>query len=108
MRQDKKRYAKNLRVKRDLRDAMKAFTAKPNFDGLKKVQSKIDVAVKKNVLKKNTGARQMARMSRIAKEAGVKIPAKKTAVKSAPKASPKPSKKATVKKPSAKKVTAKK
>ena len=74
LRQNKKRYAKNLRVKRDLRVVIKDFTAKPTFDGLKKVQSKIDTAIKKNILKKNTGARQMVRMSRIAKEAGVKIP----------------------------------
>ena len=82
MRQDKKRYAKNLRVKRDLRDAIKAFTAKPTFDELKTVQSRIDTAVKKNILKKNTGARQMAQMSRIAKEAGVKIPKAKSQVAS--------------------------
>ena len=79
MRQDKKRYAKNLRVKRDLRIAIKSFTTKPTFDGLKDVQSRIDTAVKKNILKKNNGARQMARMSKIAKESGVKIP--KTATK---------------------------
>jgi ribosomal protein S20 len=82
MRQDKKRYAKNLRVKRDLKNAVKAFNAKPTFDGLKSVQSRIDTAVKKNVLKKNTGARQMAQMSRIAKEAGVKIPKSKSQVAS--------------------------
>jgi ribosomal protein S20 len=81
MRQDQKRYAKNLRVKRELRDALKAFKAKPSFDGMKDVQSKIDTAIKKNVLKKNTGARRMAAISRFAKEAGVKIPAKKAAAK---------------------------
>jgi len=74
MRQDQKRYAKNLRVKRELRDATKAFRAKPTFDGLKNVQSKIDTAVKKNVLKKQTGARRMAEISRFAKAAGVRIP----------------------------------
>ena len=112
MRQDKKRYAKNLRVKRDLKIATKLFMAKPTYNGLKEVQSKIDTAVKKNVLKKNTGARQMARMSKIAKEAGVKIPvakvstgqAKKTVTKkSVAKTAAKPVKKATAKKPATKK-----
>jgi len=123
MRQDKKRYAKNLRVKRDLKNAVKAFTAKPTFDGLKAVQSRIDTAVKKNIIKKNNGARQMARMSRIAKEAGVKIPAKqsrtvssKSPVKTTkPKVATKkastkkaPVKKTVTKKPAVKKTVAKK
>lgn len=97
MRQDQKRYAKNLRVKRDLRNATKAFESKPTFDGMKEVQSQIDTAVKKNILKKNTGARRMARISKLAKEAGVKIPSAK---KKAPaKTTAKPAaKKATVKK----------
>jgi ribosomal protein S20 len=115
MRQDKRRYTQNLRVKRDLRDAAKKFEAKPSFEGLRAVQSEIDTAVKKNVLNKNTGARRMARYSRIAKDAGVKIPsAKKTApaktvakatAKTATKSAPKKpvAKKAPVKKPAAKK-----
>ena len=102
MRQDKKRYAKNLRVKRELRDTVKEFVAKPTFDGMKNVQSKIDTAVKKNVLKKNTGARKMAQISQIAKDAGVQIPSKKaTASKVTPK-------KAVTKKPAAKKTATKK
>jgi ribosomal protein S20 len=118
MRQDKRRYAQNLRVKRELKTATKAFETKPTFDGLKAVQSRIDTAVKKNVLKKNTGARRMKRLARLAKEAGVKIPApksttktatKKPAVKTATKPVAKSAaKKATTKKPVAKKTTAKK
>ncbi|MDR2524307.1 MAG: 30S ribosomal protein S20 [Candidatus Nomurabacteria bacterium] len=100
MRQDERRYAQNLRTKRALKEATKAFEAKPTFDGLKKVQSRIDTAVKKNVLKKNTGARKMARYSRIAKDAGVKIPsaAKKVAAKPVAKVAAKP----VAKKPAAK------
>ena len=123
MRQDQKRYAKNLRVKRDLRDATKAFRAKPTFDGMKTVQSRIDTAVKKNVLKKQTGARRMAEISRFAKAAGVKIPtapakasagqavAKKAAAKPATKTTVKPkpaTKAAPAKKPAAKTSTTKK
>jgi ribosomal protein S20 len=84
-RQDKKRYAKNIRVKRALKEAVKAFEAKPTFEGLKKVQSKIDTMVKKNILSKNTGARRMKYFAKLAKDAGVKIPAptKKVSAKTA-------------------------
>ncbi len=106
MKQDKKRYAKNLRVKRDLRNSTKSFVAKPTFDGLKDVQSKIDTAVKKNVLKKNTAARKMSQMSKIAKNAGVKIVpgTKKAAAKPVAKTTAKPTaaKTAAAKKPVAK------
>ena len=111
MQADKRRYAQNLRVKRDLRNAVKAFQTKPTFATLKEVQSRIDTAVKKNVLKKNTGARQMARMSRIAKEAGVKIPTAKKAATAKPvaKTAAKPAaKKPIAKKPAAKKPATKK
>jgi ribosomal protein S20 len=87
MKQDQRRYAQNLRTKRALREASKSFIDKPTFDGLRTVQSAIDTAVKKNVLKRNTAARRLSRFSRIAKEAGVKIPApaKKVAAKPATK-----------------------
>jgi ribosomal protein S20 len=110
MKQDKGRYAKNLRVKRDLRTATKSFVAKPTFDGLKDVQSKIDTAVKKNILKKNTAARKMSQMSKIAKDAGVKIAsgAKKTAAKPATKPAVAKKTTAVAKKPAATKTAAKK
>ena len=107
MRQDEKRYVKNLRIKRELRQATKEFKKNPTFDGLKKLQSKIDTAVKKNILKKNTGARRIAQMSKIAKDSGVKIPvAKKAAAKPATKTTTKAS--ASKKTTAAKKTTAKK
>lgn len=112
MRQDERRYVKNLRIKRELRQATKEFKKAPTFDGLKKLQSKIDTAVKKNILKKNTGARRIAKMSKIAKDAGVKIPAaKKATAKTATKstsAKKTTSKSTTAKKPVTKKTTAKK
>lgn len=99
MRQDQKRYAKNLRVKREMRGAIKEFKAKPSFDALRKAQSSIDTAVKKNLIKKNNGARHMAQLSKIAKEAGVKIPSTK---KAAPKTSAKATSKTTTKTPAKK------
>jgi ribosomal protein S20 len=104
MRQDERRRAQNLRVKRAIKAASKAFEAKPTFEALRELQSKIDTAVKKNVLPKNTGARQMKRYSAIAKKAGVKIATKKPAVKPATKPATKPA----VKKPATKKPAVKK
>lgn len=120
MKQDQRRRAQNLRTKRALREATKAFLDKPTFDALRAVQSEVDTAVKKNVLKKNTAARRMARFSRIAKEAGVKIPApaKKESAKTAARPTTKPAAKpaakstttktAATKKPVAKKTPARK
>jgi ribosomal protein S20 len=112
-RQDKKRYAKNIRAKRVMREAVKAFEGKPSFEELKKVQSAIDTLVKKNILVRNTAARRMKHFSKVAKEAGVKIPAgakKAAAVKPAAKKAAKPAvaKNTAVKKPVAKKAAAKK
>jgi ribosomal protein S20 len=75
-RQDKKRHAKNLRVKRTLKEAVKKFEEKPTFDSLREVQSKIDTAVKKHILNEKTAARNLRRYAKIAKDAGVRIPAK--------------------------------
>jgi len=119
MKQDKRRYAQNLRTKRSLRTAVQAFEAKPTFDTLREAQSKLDTAVKKNVLTKQAAARRMSHLSAAAKTAGVKIAkvAKKPVVKVAPKTAAKPdaaktTAKAVAKKPAAKtaakKATAKK
>jgi ribosomal protein S20 len=103
-RQDERRRAQNLRVKRAIKEASKKFEAKPTYDALRELQSKIDTAVKKNVLPKNTGARQMKKYSAIAKKAGVKIVAtKKVAAKPVIKTTAKPATK-----PAAKKTVAKK
>lgn len=125
MHQTVKRKSRNQVTKRNLRDENKAFNAaiakkdaKKAAEELKKVQSALDIAVKKNILKKNTAARKMSRLSAQAKAAGVKLtpsatkkapakatPAKKAAAKSATKA---PAKKPTAKKAPAKKPAAKK
>ena len=101
MRQDQKRYAQNLRTKRALRTAVKEFENKPTFETLREAQSKLDTAVKKNVLSKAAAGRRMSHLSATAKKAGVKIAAvKKTAAKPAAKKAPA---KTTTKKPAAKK-----
>ncbi|HBO65033.1 TPA: hypothetical protein DD425_03680 [Candidatus Saccharibacteria bacterium] len=103
------RRERNVATKRVLKDAVKAFNAKPTAATLSAAQSAIDTAVKKNVLNKNTAARRKALLSKTAKEAGVKLAAAK---KATPKAAAKPAtkaapaaKKAPAKKPAAKKTT---
>jgi ribosomal protein S20 len=110
-----KRNERNVGIKREIKEAVKAFMAKPTAATLSKAQSEIDTAVKKNLLNKNTAARRKANLSKFAKEAGVKLAtgAKKaapkvTAAKPAtaakkPAAKATPAKKAPAKKPAAKK-----
>jgi len=107
------RRSRNFATKRTLKDASKAFVAKPSAKTLSELQSAIDTAVKKNVLDKNTAARRKAQYSKIAKEAGVKLAtAKKAPAKAVPAkkpaAQPTEAKKAPAKKPVAKKAPAKK
>lgn len=97
-----KRRERNVATKRDVKDAIKAFIAKPSATTLSKAQSEIDTAVKKNLLEKNTAARRKANLSKIAKEAGVKLGAPKKATTT------KPAAKKTTAKPSAKKTPTKK
>jgi ribosomal protein S20 len=120
-----KRNERNVGIKRDIKEATKAFVANPSAALLSAAHSEIDTAVKKKLLKKNTAARRKAQLAKLAKNAGVKLVATKkaapkaaaakpaTAVKAtaAPKAASKPAAKAApVKKatPAAKKPAAKK
>lgn len=111
------RRERNVATKRALKDAVKAFSAKPTATTLSAAQSAIDVAVKKNVLNKNTASRRKALLSKTAKAAGVTLAtsAKKAPAKAAPKSAPKAPAKAAPKaaakkaaKPVAKKAPAKK
>ena len=112
-----KRRDQNIATKRALKDATKAFVAKPSADTLSAAQSAVDTAVKKNVLNKNTAARRMANLAKTAKEAGIKMaapakkaPAKATPAKTAPAKAPAkkaPAAKAPAKKPVTKKPVAK-
>lgn len=120
-RQEVKRKQRNLLTKRNIKEATKAFIAKPSADKLSLTQSEIDKAVKKGLIKRNTAARRKSQLSAIAKAAGVKLDTTKKvktttvkkAVKVAPKAAAKPvvklaTKKVTAKKPATKKPVAKK
>lgn len=106
-----KRRERNVATKRALKDAVKAFNAKPTAATLSAAQSAVDTAVKKNVLNKNTAARRKALLSKTAKEAGVKLTATKKAAApkaTATKTAAKPATKAAAKKAPAKKPAAKK
>lgn len=116
MKQTIKRRDRNVTIKREIKDATKAFLADPTAKTLSAAHSELDTAVKKNLLKKNTVARRKRNLAKIAKEAGVKLAtgkkeaakpaaAKKPAAKAATKTA---EKKAPAKKPAAKKPAAKK
>lgn len=116
MKQAAKSRARNLSTKRAFRAEIKQLTAyidakdgKKAAEALKKVQSELDKAVKKNVLKKNTAARKVAQLSAKVKAIGAKPTptAKKATAKPAAKKTT--TTKATPKKPAtAKKTPAKK
>ncbi len=118
MRQTTKRHARNVTTKRSLRAELKSFStaiaakdAKKAAQELKKVQSKVDLAVKKNVLKKNTAARKLSSLNAQLKTLGAKpaTTAKKIVEKPAAKATTKAvAKKVPAKKPAAKKTPVKK
>ena len=95
------RRDRNVATKRAIKDATKAFEAKPSAASLSAAHSELDKALKKNLFHKNTVARRKAGLAKTAKEAGVKLSAapKKTATKTtAPKAA---TTKTTAKKPAA-------
>jgi small subunit ribosomal protein S20 len=66
---------RNSKTKRSLREALKAFTAKPAAQVYSDAQSALDKAVKKGVIHKNKAARLKKQAAAKAKAAGVK-PAK--------------------------------
>jgi ribosomal protein S20 len=104
MHQNTTHRARNLDVKKNLKDATKAFRAKPSSAALSKAQSQLDIAVKKNLLKTGTAARRKSQLAREAKAAGVKLSTvkkKSVAQKAAPKKAP--AKATAAKKPAAKK-----
>jgi ribosomal protein S20 len=103
------RRERNVGIKRDIKEATKAFLAKPTAETLSKAHSELDTAVKKKLLKKNTVARRKASLAKVAKDAGVKLATAKKAA--TPKAAAKPATKpaaktATTKKPAATKAPA--
>ena len=86
---------RNFRTKREMREAIKAFSkalaagnAKDIVVAHQRAASAVDTAAKKDVIHKNKAARVKARLSAQAKAAGAK------AVKATPKAAAKPTAKA--------------
>jgi len=98
-----KRRERNISIKKDIKTAVKAFSAEPSTKTLAAAQSEIDTAVKKGLIKKNTAARRKSALSKIAKKAGVTLEASKK-----PAAKPAAAKKTAAKKAPAKKPAAKK
>lgn len=98
-----KRRERNISIKKDIKTAVKAFSAEPSAKTLAAAQSEIDTAVKKGLIKKNTAARRKSALSKIAKKAGVTLEAAKK-----PAAKPATAKKTAAKKSPAKKPAAKK
>lgn len=107
-----KRRERNVGIKRDIKNATKEFMAKPTAAGFSAAQSEIDTAVKKGLIKKNTGARRKVQLSKFAKTSGVKFTATKSVKKAEPKVvatKPAVAKKTVATKPAAaKKIVAKK
>ena len=98
-----KRRERNISIKKDIKTAVKAFSAEPSAKTLAAAQSEIDTAVKKGLIKKNTAARRKSALSKIAKKAGVTLEATKK-----PAAKPAAAKKTAAKKAPAKKPATKK
>ena len=96
-----KRRERNISIKKDIKTAVKAFSAEPSAKTLAAAQSEIDTAVKKGLIKKNTAARRKSALSKIAKKAGVTLEATKK-----PAAKPATAKKTATKKAPAKKPAA--
>ena len=68
-----KRRERNIGIKKDIKTAVKAFHSSPSAKTLAGAQSELDTAVKKGLLKKNTAARRKSALSKLAKDAGVKL-----------------------------------
>jgi small subunit ribosomal protein S20 len=111
----RKATVRNVKTKRSLKAALKAFQTAVTSGGPKaasaksKAQSELDKVAKKKVMHKNKVARKQRQLAAKAKAAGVKPAAgkKKAAAKSAAKKAA-PAKKTPAKKPTAKKALTKK
>lgn len=65
MRQDEKRRLKNLRIKREYKEAVKAIRRNQDEKKLKKAYSALDRAAKKGIIKKNKASRLKSRLSKL-------------------------------------------
>jgi len=93
----------NRRVKSQLRNAIKQFRRSPDEAGLKLVYSKIDLALKGNILHHNKAARLKSRLSKLLPQE--KTSTTKKVVKPKSKTAKKTSVKKTSTKPKVKKTT---
>ena len=99
--------AKRTKHNKQIKTAIKAFNATPTGKTLAKVQSELDKAVKKGLIKKNTAARRKAALAKIAKAAKVVEKEAKKVEKAATKAASGNTKKTTTAKKSPAKTAAK-
>jgi len=68
LKQSRKKYLLNTRVKKAVKEEIRTFKKKPTVDGFKKICQLLDTAVKKNVFHKNKTARLKSRLSKHLKE----------------------------------------
>jgi len=87
-RADKKRHLRNLRIKNDLKKAVKKFQAllsAKSFDEAKsllvKVFSKLDKAAKKGIIHKNASCRKKSRLTKKMSAAAAVLPENKAPAK---------------------------
>lgn len=78
----KKAAVRNSKTRRNLRNALKTFSASPSTKAHSAAQSHLDRAANKGVIHKNKAARLKKRAAARAKAAGVKV--EKAAKKAAP------------------------
>ncbi|MDP2632469.1 MAG: 30S ribosomal protein S20 [Candidatus Curtissbacteria bacterium] len=67
VRQDKRKTAMNLKVKKAYKAAVLAFRKKPSAEGLRSVFKALDRAAKTNVIHANKSARLKSRLSKLLK-----------------------------------------
>ncbi|OGD86724.1 hypothetical protein A2870_02690 [Candidatus Curtissbacteria bacterium RIFCSPHIGHO2_01_FULL_41_11] len=65
VRQDKRKSAINLRVKKAYKTTVLAFRKKPSADGLKAAFRALDLAAKTNVIHKKKASRLKSRLSKL-------------------------------------------
>ncbi|MCD8484397.1 30S ribosomal protein S20 [Candidatus Woesebacteria bacterium] len=63
-----RKQAINNQVRSQMKTAVKKFMSNPSAEALQEAYSRLDKAVKRNLMHKNTAARRKARMSRTLKQ----------------------------------------
>ena len=96
----RKATARNARVKKNLRGAMKSFSKSTNSKNHSAAQSALDTAAKKGLMHKNKVARKKRQLAQAAKKAGTKVEKKAVKVKTTVVKKAAPAKKSVPKKKS--------